>query len=127
MNRLPLTLCLLLLTPSCFFSRRENNLPLDAEKIETLTPGVTTAQEVVAALGAPTEVVQLGTRSAYRYDHSLEKQAALFLIVLGLRGVDTQSDRVWVFFDEDLVLTHIGVTLDADRAGYSIPPGSPRD
>jgi outer membrane protein assembly factor BamE (lipoprotein component of BamABCDE complex) len=127
MKNLSLALCLLLLTSGCFFSRREKNLALDPEKIATLMPGVTTARQVVETLGAPTEVVQLGTRSAYRYDHSMEKQEALFLIVLGLRGVDTQSDRVWVFFDEDQMLTHVGVTLEAERANYSIPPGSARD
>ena len=117
-----LALVLLLLVPGCFISRRDTNRGLDPERVRALVPGETTAAEVVAALGAPTDVVQLGHRSAYLYSHAREKQAALFLLVVGLRGVDTQFDRAWVFFDEHDVLTHVGSTFEADEAEYAIPP-----
>lgn len=122
MKTLLSALLLVLVTPACFISRQDTNRSLDLEQVRTLVPGQTTAAEVVARLGAPNDVVQLGRRSAYLYAHTREKQAALFLLVIGLRGVDTQSDRTWVFFDENDVLSHVGSTFAADDAEYAIPP-----
>jgi outer membrane protein assembly factor BamE (lipoprotein component of BamABCDE complex) len=123
MRLLPLfLLAALLFAPGCFFSRRNINAEFDRERVERLEPGQTTAREVVELLGAPNEVVQLGRRSAYRYDHTHQREEGLFLIVLFLHGTDVKSDRVWVFFDEDLVLTHVGSTFEADNAEYGIPP-----
>ena len=50
--------------------------------------------------------------------------AVVFLILVFLHGTDVRSDRAWVFFDEDLKLTHVGSTFDADNATYGIPPWS---
>jgi hypothetical protein len=41
--------------------------------------------------------------------------------VLGLRGVDTQSDRIWVFFDESGNVTNIGTLFQAAEADYDVP------
>jgi outer membrane protein assembly factor BamE (lipoprotein component of BamABCDE complex) len=114
------------LLPGCFFSSRELNQHLEAASFTRLEPGKSTAKEVVEVLGAPTEVVQLGHRSAYRYDYTRTKEAGLWLLVLFLHGTDTQSDRAWVFFDEKDVLTHVGTTFQADQAEYAIPPQEPR-
>jgi outer membrane protein assembly factor BamE (lipoprotein component of BamABCDE complex) len=119
---LPL-LCLPLFT-SCLLSDSRSHASIDADRVAAITPGQTTAQEVLELLGAPNEVVQLGRRSAYRYDHSIEKQAGLFLILVILRGVDTQQDRVWVFLDEAGVVTHAGSTLQAEDAEFSVPGGN---
>ena len=62
-----------------------------------------------------------GRRSAWRYEHTVEKQAAAFLVVLGLRGVDTQADRVWVFFDEEDNVLHVGTLFQASEAEYDVP------
>jgi len=45
----------------------------------------------------------------------------VWLIVLFLANRDKQADRAWVFFDENDVLTHVGATLDADKAKYRMP------
>ncbi len=113
---------LVALSASCVASKAEIHQPLDAARFESLEPGTSTAAEVVQALGAPTDVVQLGKRSAYRYDHLIEKQTVLFLVVVNLRGVDTQADRAWVFFDKDDVLTHVAMTLESDTAEHFVPP-----
>lgn len=120
----PLPACcfaLLLLLPACALARQETNDPLDASLIGTLQPGTTTAREVVDKLGAPTEVVQLGKRSAYRYDASVTKSAALILLVFNMAAQDTRSDRLWVFFDERDVLTHYGASYATHRAQYALP------
>ena len=118
MRLLPL---LLLLLPGCFLSESTINRPIDADLLEALQPGTTSALEVAERLGAPDQVVELGDRQAWLYRHTHEKQSALFLLVLGLRGVDIQSDRVWVFFDAGGTVTHVGVTLDGDQASFGLP------
>lgn len=109
------------LLSGCFVQRTFVNRPLEAQRIEALVPGETTAAQVVELLGAPNEVVQLGRRSAYRYEHDQEKTAGLFLLVFLMNNRDTQSDRTWVFFDEHDVLTHVGTTLEAKTAAYGTP------
>ena len=118
---LPVLLALTLL-PGCFFSRTARNQRIAQESVAQLVPGRSTAADVVALLGAPTEVVQLGHRSAYRYEHTKQKQAVFWLLVIAFRGVDAQQDRAWVFFDENDVLTHVGATFDGDKPTYSVPP-----
>ncbi len=119
--RLASTLLLLALLPGCFLSRSHLNQPIAPETVERIVPSKTTAGEVAQLLGAPLEVVQLGYRSAWRYEFTVEKQAALFLFVVGLRGVDNQADRVWVFFDEEGVVSHVGATFAGEDAEYSVP------
>jgi hypothetical protein len=119
--RILLTLLVPLLFSGCVLSESKQYTPLSPEEIASLEPGVSTASDVVMLLGAPTEIVQLGKRSAYRYDHTVEKQTGLFLILVALRGVDAQQDRAWFFFDEEQTLTHIGASFEAELADYSLP------
>ena len=117
-------LCLLftlLLAPGCFISRSYVNQPLQREQLEQLVPGQSSARQVVELLGAPTDVIQLGKRSAYRYDHQQKKIAGLWLLVVGFANQDTQSDRTWVFFDENNLLSHVGSSLQAREAEYAMP------
>ena len=120
MNKILILLTVVLL-PGCFISRSTVDRPLDAALVSALVPGETTADEVASLMGAPAEVVQLGRRTAWRYEYKVEKQAAAFLFVLGLRGMDTQSDRVWVFFDEEQNLTHVGSSFASAQASYALP------
>ena len=120
MHRLLLA-SLLCLAPACAMARSAENAPLDAQKLHALQPGHTTAREVVELLGAPVDVVQLGKRSAYRYEFTSTKRAALFLLVVGFYNTDQRADRAWVFFDENQVLSHVGVTLDGGKSEYAMP------
>ncbi|MDA8592890.1 outer membrane protein assembly factor BamE [Planctomycetota bacterium] len=116
----PLLLAVSIL-PGCFFSRSRTNPELSPELASQIIPQQSTAADVTELLGAPNEVVQLGLRTAWRYEHTVEKQSAAFLVLLGLRGVDTQSDRVWVFFDADGNVTNIGTQFQASEAEYDVP------
>jgi outer membrane protein assembly factor BamE (lipoprotein component of BamABCDE complex) len=121
MNLRSLFLLLLGCLPACAFARQDTNEPLDVAAVRALVPGRTTAREVVEALGAPTDVVQLGRRSAYRYDGATAKSTLLFLLVINFANQDARSDRVWVFFDERDVLTHVGATFAVHRTQYAMP------
>ncbi|MEM1448405.1 MAG: outer membrane protein assembly factor BamE [Planctomycetota bacterium] len=108
-------------TSGCFLSRSRDNPVLDRQDVEAIVPGVSTQEHVTQLLGAPNEVVQLGRRSAWRFEHTVQKQTALFLVILSLRGVDTQSDRIWVFFDEEGTVTTVGSMFLAKTAEYDLP------
>jgi hypothetical protein len=105
----------------CLIDRSTVNEPIEAGLVAQLQPGHTTASEAVNLLGAPAEVVQLGRRSAYRYQFENSKSAALFLIVVNLMSSDSRADRVWLFFGEDDVLTHVGSTFESKDARYALP------
>ena len=123
MRRLSLILALAMTLPfaACGIARQDTNEPLDATKVERLRPGTTTAREVVELLGAPTNVVQLGRRSAYLYDATTAKTAVLILVLVNMGNQDSRQDRVWVFFDEEDVLTHYGATFGVHRTQYALP------
>jgi len=119
--RLLFALLLLPALSGCLIDRSTVNTPLAAETVDALEPGRTTAEKAVELLGAPIEVVQLARRSAYRYEFTTSKRASLFLIVINLTGRDTRSDRVWLFFDEQDVLTHVATTFEGEDATYALP------
>jgi len=114
----PLLLALAL--SSCALTKSQTNLPIEATDVMAIAPG-DPAERVTELLGAPTEVVQLGRRSAYRYDFTEIKRAGLWLLLVGFFNSDTQQDRVWVFFDEANTVSHVGATLDGDRAEWGMP------
>jgi hypothetical protein len=105
----------------CALARQDTNEPLAAGVVGAFVPGATTAREVTERLGAPTEVVQLGRRTAYRYDATTVKSAFLLLLVLNIGTQDARSDRLWVFFDEHDVLTHYGASYGTHRTQYALP------
>ena len=109
-----------LLTPGCFMTRQTINEPLIAEKLAALKPGATAA-EVAGTLGAPTEVIQLDKRMAWRYDFTQSKTAGVYLILLNLSNVDSRSDRAWVFFDSDNKLLYASNTFEAANAEWAMP------
>ncbi len=111
----------LLLLPACAFARQDVNEPIDVPSVRAFVPGTTTAREVVERLGAPTDVVQLGKRTAYRYDGATTKSTVLFLLLINFANQDTRADRVWVFFDDNDVLTHCGASFGTHRTQYAMP------
>ncbi len=114
-------LILALSSSSCFMSRSVTNVPLQRERFEQLQPGTTTAREVVQLLGAPNEVIQLGSRSAYRYDFTNLKRSGFTVILFTCMNEDTRADRAWLFFDAKDVLTHVGSTFEGNQAQYALP------
>lgn len=123
MIRVPLaaSLSCCLFLGGCLVGRQDLNEPLDATLVSRLQPGTTTAQQVTGLFGAPAEVVQLGRRTAYRYVATTTKSAGLWLVVVILAAQDTRSDWLWVFFDENNVLTHYGSTFAVHRTQYALP------
>jgi outer membrane protein assembly factor BamE (lipoprotein component of BamABCDE complex) len=109
------------LCSGCFISRDRANEPLQKAAIDALEVGKSSATDVATALGAPAEVVQLGRRSAWRYDFTTTKTSGFTLIVVTFVNTDQRSDRCWLFFDEHDVLRHVGTTLEAEDTQYAMP------
>ena len=86
---LVVSLCLPL--GACWMGRAQTNEPLDAIKAAQLVPGTSKASDVVALLGGPNDVVQLGRRTAYQYIATTEKSAGLWLFALALTNVDARQ------------------------------------
>jgi len=122
--KLLLPTVLLVALPGCVFGvgRFNENEPLSETALAKLVPGKSTARDVVEILGAPANVRRLDHgRSAYFYSATNAKVTVLALILVGFRSDDTRQDRAWLFFDENDVLTHYGVTLAGHRAQVSLP------
>ncbi len=113
-------LLLLPLAQGCFLTRDTVNQPLQEECIVKLAPGLS-SEEVLELLGGPMEVVQLGRRSAWRYDHQRTKRTGLTLFVVTALNTDTQEDRLWLFFNEDDRLAAFGSTLQASSSEWVLP------
>jgi outer membrane protein assembly factor BamE (lipoprotein component of BamABCDE complex) len=117
-----LTWCALLVClAGCAIGRTAENDPISPETVGKLQPGKSTSLEVVELLGAPVDVIQLGRRSAYLYKHTREKSTGIVLILVNFLNQDQRQDRVWVFFDESNVLTHVGSTYEADDTRVAAP------
>ena len=116
-----LSLALLLILPGCFTTRKTINQQLSSEAAAQVAPG-TSAADVVELLGAPTDIVQLGHRSAYLYEFQQTKMTGLLAGIVGFMNSDTRSDRVWIFLGPggDTV-THVGSSFDADKAENRMP------
>ena len=49
------------------------------------------------------------------------KGSALLLLIVNLGNTDSRSDRVWLFFDDKDLLTHVGATFESHRPQYALP------
>jgi hypothetical protein len=112
---------LVLATSGCFISRGTTNEPILRKTVDQLVPGESTASDVTRLLGAPSEVIQLGHRTAYRYDFTAQKRAGFSIIILTFVNEDTRADRVWLFFDAQDRLTHVGKTFEGADPRYAMP------
>jgi hypothetical protein len=114
-------LVMLPMLQSCALLRSTENEPIDPAVVRSFVPGTTTAREVTDKLGAPSQIVELGDRSAYRYDHTVSKGAGILLLLVIVGNADTRVDRTWLFFDKNDVLTHVGASFESHRTQYAFP------
>ncbi|NVM22978.1 MAG: hypothetical protein HWN68_14505 [Desulfobacterales bacterium] len=117
-----LVLTMTALSTGCLLlGKNKEYQPFDTSGLDRLSAGRTTASEVTEMFGAPTEVVKLSNGNAYIYRRSLSKGTGLWLILLSFGNYDTDHDQLVFFFDQNDVLTHYGVSLNARKASYGLP------
>ena len=95
--------------------------PFDSEELEKLVPGQTKATEVTEIFGAPSRVVELANGNAYVYRRSVTKATVCWLILISFGNADKQHDQLVFFFDYNDILTHYGLSLDAEKAKHGLP------
>ena len=65
------------------------------------TPGVSTADEVMAALGPPSQIINLGDRVVYYYLSENISGRGYYFLVYNTTSSRTSYDRAIFFFDQD--------------------------
>lgn len=95
--------------------------PFDSSGLGRLVPGQTNAAEVLRIFGSPKQVVKMSNGNAYIYKRSVAKGTALWLFIASFGNYDKQYDQVVFFFDNNDILTHYGVSLNAQKASYGLP------
>lgn len=120
MRRALLLSPLLLLIAGCALGQFSDNEPLEPKQLVQLQPGKTTAKQAVELLGAPMQVVQLDKRSAYFYEYTNRRLTGIISPLL-LANNDTRSDRMWLFFDENDLLSHYSGTFEGARVRWGFP------
>jgi outer membrane protein assembly factor BamE (lipoprotein component of BamABCDE complex) len=106
----------------CFvLGANKNYHPFDSDALQKIQTGQTTAQDICRIFGAPTEVVEMSNGNAYIYYRSLSKGTLVWLLIVSFGNYDKQTDQVVFFFDNDDLLTHYGVSLNADKSSYGFP------
>ena len=117
-----LALLFLFICTGCFaFGTNKEYQPFDAEQLVSIRPGETTAKEITELFGAPTNIVEMSNGNAFIYQRSISKGTFIWLILLSFGNYDNQTDQVVFFFDNQDLLTHYGVSLNADKASYGLP------
>ena len=95
--------------------------PFDSTELDKLVPGQTKATEVTEIFGAPSEVVELANGNAYVYKRTVTKGTVCWLLLVTFGNVEKQHDQLVFFFDRNDILTHYGLSLDAEKAKYGLP------
>lgn len=147
-SALLVALLVVLGSPGCILGRVRDQAPIDSGAVARIQVGKTTKREVVEMLGAPTyvndriglrvvgrpdaldgssagplvdELVRSPLDHSYTYEHTNTKSASLYLLIISFTNTETHRDRVVVFFDDEGVVSHVGVTLDAENAEFRLP------
>lgn len=102
----------------CAFSRGELGTAIKPEEIAQIKKGETTEAQVVALLGAPDEIRQLGKRELFHYYRYVLKHAT----VLVFSRANIASDELYVIFDEHGVAEQVIAGNRTDRLKFQFWP-----
>ena len=116
-----ITVALFAVSGCMILGKNKEHKSFDSENIDQLKPGETSASDVLKLLGAPTEVVKLSNGNAYIFKRVQSKGTGLILFVVNMGYTNTHYDQLVCFFDEQNILTHYGLTMDAENAHYGLP------
>lgn len=120
---LPLILLIILTMASgcAVIGRGKDFRPIEEKALSQVTPGKTSAAEVMQLFGPPSQIVKLSNGNAYIYDRSLSKATGVWLILVTFANYDTQHDRVVFFFNNQDLVTHYGSSFKSDTSAYGMP------
>ena len=111
----------------CVMAQTSDGTSIDAAKAGQIKAGISTRADVTRLLGPPDEITFSNKaldplfEKVYQYKRNKRRQTATFLILFSMFRSDTKWDLVSVFFDENGIVEHVGVQLDAENASYGTP------
>jgi hypothetical protein len=103
------------------FGKNKEFQPFDVSALDNIAPGKSTATDITALFGAPTEVVKMSNGNAYIYKRSISKGTGVWLILVSFGNFERQHDQIVFFFNNKDILTHFGKSLHAEKASYGFP------
>jgi outer membrane protein assembly factor BamE (lipoprotein component of BamABCDE complex) len=121
MNRRMMPAVALVLLGGCYFGKKVDDRPWNAEMVARIEVGKTTKAQVLQLLGPPKEIIRLLESEAYMYTHSIEKNTGAFLLLVNLSRNDRQYDSISVIINRQDVVTAVGSRFAADGAEYGFP------
>ena len=110
--------------PSCSVASRRSGVEnvwrqAGADKLQ---PGVSTTKDVLAALGPPSQILDLGDRMCFYYLLEHTDSGSLFLVVYNTYESTVTYDRAVFFFDkqgklEEMAMSAEGLPTSKELAG----------
>ena len=101
--------------------RGKDYRPLEGKNLQQVTPGKTTAADLMNLFGPPTQIVKLSNGNAYIYDRSLSKATGIWLIFVTFANYDTRHDRIVFFINNQDLVTHYGNSFKSNESSYGMP------
>ncbi|MBA4396710.1 MAG: hypothetical protein C0394_04920 [Syntrophus sp. (in: bacteria)] len=95
--------------------------PLEEKTLGQVTPGKTTAADVMRLFGPPSQIVKLTNGNAYIYNRSLSKATGLWFVLVTFANYDTQHDRIVFFLNNQDLVTHYGSSFKSDTSSHGLP------
>lgn len=101
--------------------RNKDFRPIEENRLAQVTPGKTTAADLMQLFGPPSQIVRLSHGNAYIYNHSLGKATGLWLIFVTFANYDKQHDRIVFFLNNQDLVTHYGSSFKAETSAHGMP------
>jgi len=95
--------------------------PIEEKTLAKVTPGKTTAADVMRLFGPPSQIVKLTNGNAYIYNRSLSKATGLWFVLVTFANYDTQHDRIVFFLNNQDLVTHYGSSFKSDTSSHGLP------
>jgi hypothetical protein len=121
LSMMTLLLILSIAAGCAVIGRGKDFRPIEENRLSQVTPGKTTASDVVSLFGPPTQIVKLSNGNAYIYDRSQSKATGFWFVIVTLANYDTQYDRIVFFINNNNLVTHYGSSFKSDTAAYGMP------
>ena len=106
------------LLTGCAFSRGQLGTALKPEDVAQIRKGQTTEAQVVALLGAPDDIRELGNRELFHYYRYVLKHAT----VLVFSRANIASDQVYILFDPHGVVDQVITGNRTDQLRFQFWP-----
>lgn len=116
-----LALVIALVSGCAAIGRNRDYRPMEEKNLAQVIPGKTSAAEVMALFGPPSQIVKLTNGNVYIYDSSLSKALGFWFVLVTFANYDTQHDRIVFFINNQDLVTHYGSSFKSNSAAYSLP------